>query len=236
MAREVSDVEFRRRQRRSIRDNAMSTAPEIARLNACGVVPVVVIDDAEIALPLAEALLAGGIDVIEITLRRPAAMAALEIVAKKLPEILPVAGTVVTPAQAGQVHAAGARAVVSPGFTEAVDEAMRRTGLPWLPGVATASDCMRAVGAGRITCKFFPAEQAGGVAGLKALSGPFPQMRFCPTGGVGLGNLGNYLALPQVICVGGSWLVPADAVKNRDWAQVTRLSKEAREKVAELRG
>jgi 2-dehydro-3-deoxyphosphogluconate aldolase/(4S)-4-hydroxy-2-oxoglutarate aldolase len=215
---------------------SMSTAPEIARLGACGVVPVVVIDEAEIAVPLAEALLAGGIDVIEITLRRPAAMAALEKVARELPEILPVAGTVVTPAQAAEVKNAGARAVVSPGFTESVDEAMKKTGLPWLPGVATASDCMRAVSAGRLHCKFFPAEQAGGVPGLKALSGPFPQMKFCPTGGVSLANLGNYLALPQVLCVGGSWLVPADAVKNRDWAQVAKLAREAREKVAELRG
>jgi 2-dehydro-3-deoxyphosphogluconate aldolase/(4S)-4-hydroxy-2-oxoglutarate aldolase len=215
---------------------SMSTAPEIARLGACGVVPVVVIDEAEIAVPLAEALLAGGIDVIEITLRRPAAMAALEKVARELPEILPVAGTVVTAAQAVEVQNAGARAVVSPGFTESVDEAMRKTGLPWLPGVATASDCMRAVSAGRLHCKFFPAEQAGGVPGLKALSGPFPQMKFCPTGGVSLANLGNYLALPQVLCVGGSWLVPADAVKNRDWAQVAKLAREAREKVAELRG
>ncbi|WP_390893311.1 bifunctional 4-hydroxy-2-oxoglutarate aldolase/2-dehydro-3-deoxy-phosphogluconate aldolase [Bosea rubneri] len=215
---------------------SMSTAPEIARLGACGVVPVVVIDEAEIAVPLAEALLAGGIDVIEITLRRPAAMAALEVVAKKVAGILPVAGTVVTPAQAAEVQNAGARAVVSPGFTESVDEAMKKTGLPWLPGVATASDCMRAVSAGRLHCKFFPAEQAGGVPGLKALSGPFPQMKFCPTGGVSLANLGNYLALPQVLCVGGSWLVPADAVKNRDWAQVTKLAREAREKVAELRG
>ena len=214
----------------------MSIAPEIARLGACGVVPVVVIDEAEIAVPLAEALLAGGIDVIEITLRRPAAMAALEKVARELPEILPVAGTVVTAAQAVEVQNAGARAVVSPGFTESVDEAMRKTGLPWLPGVATASDCMRAVSAGRLHCKFFPAEQAGGVPGLKALSGPFPQMKFCPTGGVSLANLGNYLALPQVLCVGGSWLVPADAVKNRDWAQVAKLAREAREKVAELRG
>ncbi len=214
----------------------MSTEPEIARLSACGVVPVVVIDEAEIALPLSEALLAGGIDVIEITLRRPAAMAALEMVARKLPEILPVAGTVVTPAQAAEVKNAGARAVVSPGFSESVDAAMRQTGLPWLPGVATASDCMRAVAAGRLTCKFFPAEQAGGVPGLKALSGPFPQLKFCPTGGVSLSNLASYLALPQVICVGGSWLVPADAVKSRDWAQVTKLAKEARERVAELRG
>jgi 2-dehydro-3-deoxyphosphogluconate aldolase/(4S)-4-hydroxy-2-oxoglutarate aldolase len=163
-------------------------------------------------------------------------MAALEKVARELPEILPVAGTVVTAAQAAEVKNAGARAVVSPGFTESVDEAMKKTGLPWLPGVATASDCMRAVSAGRLHCKFFPAEQAGGVPGLKALSGPFPQMKFCPTGGVSLANLGNYLALPQVLCVGGSWLVPADAVKNRDWAQVAKLAREAREKVAELRG
>lgn len=214
----------------------MSAEPEIARLNACGVVPVVVIDDAEVAVPLAQALLAGGIDVIEITLRRPAAMTALETIAHKVPEILPVAGTVVTPAQVSDVKQAGAKAVVSPGFSEVVDNAMRAANLPWLPGVATASDCMRAVAAGRLTCKFFPAEQAGGTATLKALSGPFPQMKFCPTGGVSLTNLGDYLALKQVICVGGSWLVPADAVAERNWAKVTQLAKEAREKVAALRG
>jgi 2-dehydro-3-deoxyphosphogluconate aldolase/(4S)-4-hydroxy-2-oxoglutarate aldolase len=145
----------------------MSIAPEIARLKACGVVPVVVIDEAEIAVPLAEALLAGGIDVIEITLRRPAAMAALEVVAKEVPGILPVAGTVVTSAQAAEVHNAGALAVVSPGFTESVDEAMKKTGLPWLPGVATASDCMRAVSAGRLTCKFFPARASRRRRGLE---------------------------------------------------------------------
>ena len=213
----------------------MSTAPEIARLKACAVVPVVVIDEAEIAVPLAEALLAGGIDVIEITLRRPAAMAALEVVAKKVPGILPVAGTVVTPAQAAEVHNAGALAVVSPGFTESVDEAMRKTGLPWLPGVATASDCMRAVAAGRTTAKFFPAEQAGGPPALKALSGPFPQMTFCPTGGVSLKNLGDYLALPQVICVGGSWLVPADAIAAGDWKRIETLAREAKEAFVKAR-
>ena len=153
-----------------------------------------------------------------------------------MPEILPVAGTVVTPAQVGQVRDAGARAVVSPGFSEGVDAAMREAALPWLPGVATASDCMRAVAAERLVCKFFPAEQAGGVPALKALSGPFPQMRFCPTGGVSLANLGTYLALPQVICVGGSWLVPAEAVAAKDWGKVTTLAQEAREKVAALRG
>jgi 2-dehydro-3-deoxyphosphogluconate aldolase/(4S)-4-hydroxy-2-oxoglutarate aldolase len=214
----------------------MSDQPEIARLAACGVVPVVVIEDAHLAVPLAHALLAGGIDVIEVTLRRPAALNALETIAREVPEILSVAGTVVTPAQVADVQQAGAQAVVSPGFSEAVDDAMRAAGLPWLPGVATASDCMRAVAAGRLVCKFFPAEQAGGTATLKALSGPFPQMKFCPTGGVGLNNLADYLALKQVICVGGSWLVPADAIADRNWARVTQLAKEARERVAALRG
>ncbi|MBX9907667.1 MAG: bifunctional 4-hydroxy-2-oxoglutarate aldolase/2-dehydro-3-deoxy-phosphogluconate aldolase [Beijerinckiaceae bacterium] len=214
----------------------MDEAAAIARLQACGIVPVVVIEDAHLAAPLARALLAGGIDVIEVTLRRPAALAALETIAREVSGILPVAGTVVTPAQVVDVKEAGAQAVVSPGFSEAVDDATRAAGLPWLPGVATASDCMRAVSAGRLTCKFFPAEQAGGTATLKALSGPFPQMRFCPTGGVSLTNLGDYLALKQVLCVGGSWLVPADAIANRDWARVTQLAREAREKVAALRG
>lgn len=214
----------------------MSGEPEIARLKACGVVPVVVIDEAEVAVPLARALLAGGIDVIEVTLRRPAALAALERIAHEVPEILSVAGTVVTPLQVAEVKRVGAQAVVSPGFSEAVDEAMRAAGLPWLPGVATASDCMRAVLAGRLTCKFFPAEQAGGTPALKALSGPFPQLKFCPTGGVSLANLADYLALPQVICVGGSWLVPADVVAKRDWARVTQLAREARDAVKAIRG
>lgn len=214
----------------------MADEPEITRLGACGVVPVVVIEDAHLAVPLARALIAGGIDVIEVTLRRPAAMAALETIAREVPDILAVAGTVVTPGQVMEVKDAGAQAVVSPGFSEAVDDAMRAAGLPWLPGVATASDCMRAVAAGRLVCKFFPAEQAGGTPTLKALSGPFPQMRFCPTGGVGLSNLADYLALKQVLCVGGSWLVPADAIADRDWHRITQLAREAREKVEQLRG
>lgn len=214
----------------------MDEAAAIARLKACGVVPVVVIDDAHLAGPLARALLAGGIDVIEVTLRRPAALAALETIARDVPGIMAVAGTVVTPAQVTDVKEAGAQAVVSPGFSEAVDDAMRAAGLPWLPGVATASDCMRAVAAGRKVAKFFPAEQAGGPSALKALSGPFPQMTFCPTGGVSLANLGSYLALPQVVCVGGSWLVPTDAIAAGDWARITTLAREAREAVAKLRG
>jgi 2-dehydro-3-deoxyphosphogluconate aldolase/(4S)-4-hydroxy-2-oxoglutarate aldolase len=214
----------------------MDEAAAVARLKACGVVPVVVIEDASRAVDLARALVAGGIDVVEVTLRRPAALDALAAIARTVPEALAVAGTVVTPAQVQQVKDAGAQVVVSPGFSESVDAALREAGLPWLPGVATASDCMRAVAAGRTVAKFFPAEQAGGPSALKALSGPFPQMTFCPTGGVSLANLGSYLALPQVICVGGSWLVPADAIAAGDWAKITTLAKEAREAVAQLRG
>lgn len=207
----------------------------IARIQATGVLPVVVIDDPELAVPLADALLAGGVDLIEVTLRRPSAMAALERVARDCPDILPIAGTVVTPAQVMQVRDVGAKAAVSPGFSESVDAAMRECDLPWLPGVATASDCMRAVAAGRSIAKFFPAEQAGGVSTLKALSGPFPGLRFCPTGGVGLSNLTAYLALPTVIAVGGSWFVPPAALAAKDWATITRMAREAREAVAAAR-
>jgi 2-dehydro-3-deoxyphosphogluconate aldolase/(4S)-4-hydroxy-2-oxoglutarate aldolase len=207
----------------------------ISRIQATGVVPVVVIDQPDLAVPLAQALLEGGVDLIEITLRRPSAMAALERVARDCPDILTIAGTVVTPAQVGQVCDAGAAVVVSPGFSESVDEAIRERGVPWLPGVATASDCMRAVAAGRAMCKFFPAEQAGGVAMLKALSGPFPALRFCPTGGIGLGNLTSYLQMDSVIAVGGSWFVPQVALAARDWATITRMAREAVEAVAEAR-
>ena len=213
----------------------MDEVTVIARLQACGVVPVVVIEDASRAVDLAHALAEGGIDVVEVTLRRPAALEALAAIARSVPGSLAVAGTVVTPEQVAQVKDAGAQAVVSPGFSEGVDAALRAAGLPWLPGVATASDCMRAVAAGRLVAKFFPAEQAGGPPAIKALSGPFPQLRFCPTGGVGLKNLGDYLALPQVICVGGSWLVPAEAIASGDWKRIATLAREAREAFAALR-
>ncbi len=217
----------------------MSSSPtiaaSIARISACGVVPVVVIDDVTLAVPLAQALAEGGIDVVEVTLRRPSAMASLEAIARHVPEVLTVAGTVVTVQQVSDVVNAGAQAVVSPGFSEAVDQAMRASGLAWLPGVATASDCMRAFAAGRHHCKFFPAEQAGGVNMLKALSGPFPGLKFCPTGGVSLDNLKHYLSLPFVFAAGGSWLVPQDAVAVRDWARITRLAAEASARAKEIR-
>jgi 2-dehydro-3-deoxyphosphogluconate aldolase / (4S)-4-hydroxy-2-oxoglutarate aldolase len=214
---------------------AASTLSPLDRLKACGIVPVVTIDDVGKAVDLAHALAAGGIDVIEVTLRTASGMASLKRIAENCPQVLPVAGTVVVPDQAKAVADAGARIVVSPGFTEAVDAAMARTGLPWLPGVSTASDCMRAVAAGRLSCKFFPAEQAGGPGGIKALSGPFPQLAFCPTGGVSLANLGSYLGLKQVLCVGGSWLVPADALASGDFKAIEASAREARAAVDAIR-
>ena len=202
----------------------MDETAAIARLEACGVIPVVVIEDASRAIDLAHALVAGGIDVVEVTLRRPAGLAALEAIARSVPGALPVAGTVVTPAQVQQVKDAGAKAVVSPGFSEAVDEALKAAGLPWLPGVATASDCMRAVAAGRIVAKFFPAETAGGPPALKALSGPFPQMRFCPTGGVSSDNAKDYLALAHVAAVGSSMPAPRKMVQEKKWEEIKALS------------
>jgi 2-dehydro-3-deoxyphosphogluconate aldolase / (4S)-4-hydroxy-2-oxoglutarate aldolase len=202
----------------------MSADASIRRMAKCGVIPVVTITDPGKAVALAEALIEGGIDVIEVTLRTSEGLAALKAIAEKCPKILAVAGTVITPAQAQQVADAGAQVVVSPGYSEDVDAAMTATGLPWLPGVATASDCMRAVAAGRTICKFFPAEQAGGIPMIKALAGPFPQIRFCPTGGVALSNLANYLMLPNVLCVGGSWIVPQDALRAGDFATIKRLA------------
>ena len=207
----------------------------VERMAICGIVPVVAIDSPDQAVPLARALVAGGIDVIEITLRTPAALDGLERVARQCPDMVCLAGTVVEAAQVSQVRERGAQGVISPGFTEAVSAAMRKSGLPWFPGVATASDVMRAVAEGWRDLKFFPAEQAGGVAMIKALGGPFPQVRFCPTGGIGPANLGNYFAVPSVVAVGGSWLVPASALRAGDYAAITALAREARSTVDRLR-
>ncbi len=213
----------------------MNADASIRRMAKCGVIPVVTIADPGKAVALAEALLEGGIDVIEVTLRTAEGLASLRAIAKNCPRILTVAGTVITPQQVLAVVDAGAQVVVSPGYSESVDEAMSASGLPWLPGVATASDCMRAVAAGRLTCKFFPAEQAGGIPMIKALAGPFPQITFCPTGGVALSNLANYLNLPNVMCVGGSWIVPQDALNKGDFATIKRLAMMSSSAVGRIR-
>ncbi|OXM66492.1 MULTISPECIES: bifunctional 4-hydroxy-2-oxoglutarate aldolase/2-dehydro-3-deoxy-phosphogluconate aldolase [Amycolatopsis] len=203
----------------------MKTGHDVLELSP--VLPVVVVDDAADAVPLAKALVAGGIRAIELTLRTPAGLAAIERVAAEVPDIVVGAGTVVTPEQARQAADAGSAFLVTPGCTERLLEAVSATGLPFLPGVSTVSEAMRVAEHGITALKFFPAEASGGVAYLKALAGPLPQLRFCPTGGISTSNAGSYLALSTVGCVGGSWLTPADAITAGDFGRVEQLAREA---------
>ncbi|MEU5513310.1 bifunctional 4-hydroxy-2-oxoglutarate aldolase/2-dehydro-3-deoxy-phosphogluconate aldolase [Streptomyces griseoaurantiacus] len=196
-------------------------------LDLAPVLPVVVADDATDAVPLARALVAGGLPAIEVTLRTPAALDAIRAVAEAVPDAVVGAGTVLTPAQVTRCVEAGARFLVSPGWTETLLAAMTASGVPFLPGVSTASEVVALLERGVTEMKFFPAEAAGGTAYLKSLAGPLPGVRFCPTGGIGPGTAPAYLALPNVGCVGGSWMVPADAVAAGDWARVERLAREA---------
>ena len=191
------------------------------------VIPVIVLNDVNHAVPMARALVAGGIRMLEVTLRTPAALQCIERIAKEVPEAIVGAGTVRSPAEAEAAARAGARFAVSPGFTNAVGQACRDHGMPLLPGVATGSEIMMAAEAGYTELKFFPAMQAGGPAMLKSWSGPFFDVKFCPTGGVSVANAKEFLSLPNVICVGGSWLVPADALASGDWARITLLASEA---------
>ena len=191
------------------------------------VIPVIVLHRVQDAVPLAEALLAGGVKVLEVTLRTPVALQCIEAIAKALPQALVGAGTIRNAADAQAALDAGSRFAVSPGYTADVGAACRRIGLPLLPGVATASEVMAASADGLEFLKFFPAVQAGGLAMLKALGGPFPDIVFCPTGGISLDTAPQFLALPNVKVCGGSWLTPADAVAAGDWARITRLAREA---------
>jgi 2-dehydro-3-deoxyphosphogluconate aldolase / (4S)-4-hydroxy-2-oxoglutarate aldolase len=188
------------------------------------VIPVIVLNDVAHAVPMARALVAGGVRMLEVTLRTPQALACIEAIAKAVPEAIVGAGTVRTKADAQAAAMAGARFAVSPGYTSAVGQACRDTGLALLPGVATGSEIMMAQQDGFTELKFFPAMQAGGPAMLKAWGGPFFDVRFCPTGGVTLQNAPEFLALANVVCVGGSWIVPADAMAQGDWARITQLA------------
>ena len=190
------------------------------------VIPVIVLNDVAHAVPMARALVAGGIRMLEVTLRTPAALACIEAIAKAVPEAIVGAGTVRTKADAQAAANAGALFAVSPGYTSAVGQACRDAGMSLLPGVATGGEIMMAQEDGFTELKFFPAMQAGGPAMLKAWSGPFFDVKFCPTGGVTLQNAPEFLALPNVVCVGGSWLVPADAMAAGDWARITQLARD----------
>ena len=191
------------------------------------VIPVIVLQDRAHAVPLARALVAGGIRMLEVTLRTPVALACIEAIAKEVPEAVVGAGTVRSASDAQAAAMAGARFVVSPGYTRAGGKACHDLGVALLPGVATGSEIMMAQEDGYTNLKFFPAVPAGGAGMLKAWHGPFNDVRFCPTGGITAGNAREFLALPNVACVGGSWLTPADALTAGDWARVTRLATEA---------
>jgi 2-dehydro-3-deoxyphosphogluconate aldolase/(4S)-4-hydroxy-2-oxoglutarate aldolase len=196
------------------------------------VIPVIVLQRVQDAVPLAEALVAGGVRVLEVTMRTPVALPCIEAIARAVPQAIVGAGTIRSAADARAAKNAGSAFGVSPGYTAAVGAACREVGLPLLPGVATAGEVMAAMADGLHFLKFFPATAAGGIPMLKALAGPFPDVVFCPTGGITLQTAPQFLALPNVKVCGGSWLTPADAVAASDWAQVTRLAAEA----AALRG
>lgn len=202
----------------STRESLLSIVP---------VVPVVVIDDLAHAVPVARALVAGGLPVIELTLRTPVALDAIRAIAAEVPEILIGAGTVVSAQQVDDAVAAGAQFLVSPGCTPRLLSAMAGSGLPFLPGTATVSEALAVLEAGHTEMKFFPAEASGGAPYLKSIASPLAAARFCPTGGITAANAPSYLALPNVGCVGGSWLTPAAALADRDWDRVAALAAEA---------
>ena len=203
----------------------MLTIREIMQISP--VMPVLVINREEDAVPLARALVAGGLRVLEITLRTSAALEAIRLIAEQVPDAVVGVGTVTRPEQFAQVKALGAVFAVSPGMTNQLIDAARAAALPFLPGVMTPSDVMRAMEVGLDALKLFPAEQAGGIGMLKAIGGPLPEMKFCPTGGVTVTSAPAYLALPNVGCVGGSWIAPADLVRSGNWAAITELARAA---------
>lgn len=202
------------------------TAKDIAAILADGpVIPVIVIEDVAHAVPLARALVAGGVRVLEVTLRTKAGLESMRRMLGEVPEAIVGAGTVLTGAQLEEVAGIGAAFAVSPGATELLLDAAQGSPVPLLPGTATASEVMQVLERGYEYMKLFPAEPAGGVALLSSLASPLPAARFCPTGGIDPEKAKRYLALPNVVCVGGSWLVPRDALRQGDWARVTELAR-----------
>lgn len=197
-----------------------------ALLSRAPVLPVLRIDRIEDAVPLARALVDAGLPVLEVTLRSDIALEAIRRIADAVPGACVGAGTVLDASQLSAVEQAGAAFAISPGATDALYDAAATSALPWIPAVATASDVMRGIDRGYRRFKFFPAEAAGGVAALRAFAGPFAGVLFCPTGGIDVANAPGYLRLPNVITVGGSWMVPADALEQHDWARIAGLARQ----------
>ncbi|MEZ5961833.1 MAG: bifunctional 4-hydroxy-2-oxoglutarate aldolase/2-dehydro-3-deoxy-phosphogluconate aldolase [Hyphomonadaceae bacterium] len=206
----------------------MKSAPDATTvLTLTPVIPVVTIDDAAQAVPLARVLLASGLNTIEITLRTPAALDAIRAVVSEAPEMIVGAGTVLGEKDLSAAIEAGAKYALSPGATSKLMKAARKASIPFVPGVATASEIQRGLELGYTCFKLFPAEQLGGVSALKALAGPFPNVRFCPTGSITPDKAPAYLALKNVLCVGGSWIAPSEYVRAGDWASIEAAAKRA---------
>ena len=197
----------------------------LAILKRAPVIPVLTVHGPDDAVPLAQALVDGGLPVLEVTLRTGGALKAIEAIAHAVPDAIVGAGTVLSASQVEEARSAGSRFLVSPGSTLKLADAATHAGIPLLPGVATASEAMAMAELGYHVLKFFPAEPAGGVAYLKSLSAPLPHLMFCPTGGIDETKAKSYLALPNVVCVGGSWITPADVVKAGEWKRITELAK-----------
>lgn len=196
-------------------------------LSGARVVPVLVLDDVATAVPLAEALVAGGLTTLEVTLRTPKALACAEAIAARVPGALVGLGTLTKPEHFAQARDAGARFLVSPGLTDRLAEAANATGIPYLPGIATVSEALIALEHGFRELKFFPAMLNGGAPALRGMAPLLPEVRFCPTGGLKAENVREILSLPNVFALGGTWLTPADVVKERRWSEVERLAREA---------
>lgn len=196
-------------------------------LNSGPVVPVMVIKNIDYAVPLAKALLAGGIKVLEITLRTDVAIDAIKLISERVTGVLVGAGTVTTPEELEAVTEAGAVFAISPGLTPELLEAANKGSIALIPGVSSVSELMIGMERGFNKFKFFPAEAAGGIKMLKSIAGPFPQITFCPTGGISPDNYSSYLALENVACVGGSWVVPTDVIEQEDWKRITELASDA---------
>jgi 2-dehydro-3-deoxyphosphogluconate aldolase/(4S)-4-hydroxy-2-oxoglutarate aldolase len=201
--------------------------PFATLLSAARVIPVLTIERREDAVPLARALLAGGVRVLEVTLRTPVAIEAAKAIIAEVPEAIVGIGTILNPNDLARAQALGAKFGISPGGTPDLLKAAAASGLPFAPGIATSSDLMQVLAHGFELVKFFPAEQSGGIKALRALAGPFPDMRFCPTGGIGEANAASWLAEPNVVAVGGSWLCPASDVRSGNWNGITAICNRA---------
>lgn len=191
------------------------------------IVPVLVINKVEEALPIAEALLKADVKVLEVTLRTPAALDVISTIAKELPEAIIGSGTVTNRQQLQQSYDAGAKFAISPGLTKDLLQAGNEGNIALIPGISSISELMDGADYGYDHLKFFPAEASGGVKAIKSIGGPFPDIRFCPTGGINLNNVRDYLALPNVVCCGGSWLVSSEIVENKNWSEITKLANQA---------